>query len=128
VALDEIVVSLPLKGATGPYQNLHVGLAAAINPVKTTYEGAYTVGDILQRLEARIAARVVEVLSSEKNISLEQMPELRDQVARDAQAVVDEAMQRWKHGNEYEVKVLVTSLYWTDGSVGRVPASRRWWW
>src|SRR5437764_911036 len=103
VALDEIIVSLPLKGAAQPYQNLHVGLAATINPVKTTVYSSYTVTDILQRLEARIGARLVEVLSSTKQQSLDDMPVLRDQAAREAQAVVDDAMRRWQHGSEYEV-------------------------
>src|SRR5206468_7084109 len=126
VTLDEVVVSLPLKGAAQPYQNLHVGLAGTINPVKTTVYSSYTVTDILQRLEARIGARLVETLSGLKQRSLDDMPLLRAQAARDAQAVVDEAMQRWQHGSEYEVKILVVSLYWTDGSVGRAPSARRW--
>jgi hypothetical protein len=128
VALEEIIVSLPLKGATQPYQNLHVGLAATINPVKTTLYAPYTVTDILQRLEPRISARVVEVLSDKKMSSLDDMPALRVQMAQEAQAVVDEAMRHWQHGAEYEVKILVTSLYWTDPSVGRSPAVLRSWW
>ena len=84
-----------------------------------------TVTDILQRLEARIGARLVETLGGLKQQSLDDMPLLRAQAARDAQAVVDEAMQRWQHGSEYEVKILVVALYWTDGSVGRAPSARR---
>lgn len=128
VALDEVIVSLPLKGAAQPYQNLHVGLAAAINPVKTSPYSSYTVADILRRLEPRIGARLVEVLSGMKELSLDQTLALRAQVAREAQTVVDEAMERWQHGSEYDVKVLVVSLYWTDASVGRAPNIRRWWW
>src|SRR5258705_504368 len=80
VTLDEVVVSLPLKGAAQPYQNLHLGLAATINPLKTTAYSSYTVTDILQRLEARIGARLVEVLSGLKQQSLDEMPLLRAQV------------------------------------------------
>ena len=127
VTMDEVVVSLPLKGATQPYQNLHVGLAATVNPVKTTLYGPYTVSEILQRLDARIGARVVEVLGGMKEQTLDDMPALRDHVAREAQAVVNEAMQRWQHGSDYDVKILVVSLYWTDASVGRMPAARNWW-
>ena len=128
VALDEVIVSLPLKGAPRPYQNLHVGLAATVNPVKPTMYAPYTVSDILQRLDPRISARVVEVLSGMKGQSLDDMPALRVQVAREAQSVVDDAMQRWQHGSEYEVKILVVSLYWTDPSVGRAPTVLRSWW
>jgi hypothetical protein len=126
--MDEVVVSMPLKGAAQPYQNLHIGLAGTINPVKTTVYSSYTVTDILQRLEARISARLVGTLGGLKQQSLDDMPLLRAQVEHEAQAVVDEAMQRWQHGSEYEVKILVVSLYWTDGSVGRAPNTRRWWW
>jgi hypothetical protein len=126
--LDEVIVSLPLKGATQPYHNLHVGLAATVNPVKITRYEPFTVAEILQRLEPRIGARVVEVLSGVRELSLDAMPALRAQVAREAQAVVDDAMGRWQHGSEYEVKILVVSLYWTDASVGRAPTVRRLWW
>ena len=128
VALDEVVVSLPFIGASQPYQNLHVGLAATVNPVKATMYRPYTVTDILERLDARISARVVEVLSNLKAQSLDDMPALRAQVAQEAQAVVDEAMQRWQHGSDYEVKIRVVSLYWTDPSVGRAHTVLRSWW
>jgi hypothetical protein len=128
VALDEVVVSLPMKGATQPYQNLHVGLAATINPVKTTLHEPYTVSGIIQRLEARIGARVLEFLSGTKVQSLDDMASLRAQIAREAQNVVDEGMHRWQYGSDYDVKVLVVSLYWTDASVGRTPTIRHSWW
>jgi hypothetical protein len=127
LAFDEVVVSQRLKDSPQPYQNLHVGLTATINPLKTSVYEPYTVSDVLQRLQARIDARVVEALSGREQ-SLTDMPTLRARVEQEAQAVVDEAMQRWKHGAEYQVKVLVVSLYWTDASVGRAPAARRGWW
>ena len=100
VALDEVVVSLPMKATAQPYQNLHVGLAATINPVKTTLHDPYTVSGIIQRLDARIGARVVEFLTGVKGQSLDDMPLLRAQIARAAQAVVDEGMHRWQHGSD----------------------------
>ncbi len=127
VTLDEVIVSLRLKGTTQPYQNLHVGLAAAVNPAKTTLYNSYTVANIIERLEARINARLVEVLSGLREESLDDMPTLRLLVAREAQAVVDDAMQHWQHGSEYDVKILVVSLYWADASVGRAPPVRRGW-
>jgi hypothetical protein len=119
---------LQLNGSAKPYQNLHIGLAGTVNPVKTTAYSSYTITDILQRLEARIGARLVEVLGALKQQSLDDMPRLRAQAAREAQAVLDAAMQQWQHGSEYEVKILVVSLYWTDGSVGRASNPRRSWW
>jgi hypothetical protein len=124
VTFDEIVASLSLKNANGLYQNLHVTLAATVNPVKTTHD-PYMVAGILQRLDARISARVVEVLTGLNGQSLEETPRLGAQIATEAQSVVDQAMRQWQHGSEYEVKILVVSLYWTDTSVGRIPTPRR---
>jgi hypothetical protein len=126
VTLDEVVVSLPLKGFG--YQNLHVHLAVTVNPVKNTTYSASTVSEIVQRLESRINARVVEALYEKKQPALEDTPALRGEVAWAGQQVVDDAMRKWQHGSEYEVKVIVVSMYWTDASVGRSAANRRTWW
>jgi hypothetical protein len=127
VLLEEVIVSLPLRGTPEPYQNLHVGLAATVNPVRSTPYSAYKVAGIVQRLEARIGGRLVEILTGLEQQSVEDRTALRSLVAREAQAVVDEAMQQWQHGAEYDVKMVVVSLYWTDSSVGRAPSARRWW-
>src|SRR6516162_3158625 len=110
VTLDEVVVSLPLKGYSA-YQNLHVHLAATVNPVKSTTYSAYTVSEIIQRLESRINARVVAALYEQKQPALEDMSGLRAEVARIGQQVVDDAMRKWQHGSEYDVKVIVVSMY-----------------
>jgi len=130
--LDEVVVSLPVRGEAKPYQNLHIDLAATINPAKTTLQTSLDVSDILQRLQARIDSRLVEVfgdLAMTTQQSTTDMSGLRTRAVAEAQKVVDEAMKQWKYGADYEVKILVVSLYWTDGSVGRARREPRpiWW-
>src|SRR5262245_47440193 len=47
VMFDEVVVSLPLRGANSPYQNLHVAPAAVVNAKRTTYSSTHQAQDIL---------------------------------------------------------------------------------
>ena len=124
VSFEEVVVSLPLRGATGPYQNLHVAVTASINPVDPGGMGPFFAEGIVRRTEARVAARLVQALSALGGQSIDRTDELRGRVAAEAQGAVDEAMRPWKRASEYRVEVSVTRLYWTDPSVG-APAPRR---
>jgi hypothetical protein len=128
VTFEEIVVSLPFRGASASYQNLHVAPAAFVNARRTTYSRPYEAEGILRRLETRVAARLSEVLSSLGEQSLSDTPALRKTVLTEAQAVVDEALRQWEHGSEYRVEIVIASLYWTDASVGRPQQQRGGWW
>jgi hypothetical protein len=128
ITLDEVVVSMPLRGGNGPYQNLHISLGALVNPQKTTLYDPYTVEGIVRRLEGRIASRLVENLTGMGQQSIEDLATLRKSIGAEAQAVVESALQHWQHASEYRVEVVVESLYWTDASVGRTAQQRRSWW
>ncbi len=127
VIFDEVVVSLPFRGASAPYQNLHIAPAAVVNVRRTTYSSTYQAQDILRRLETRVAARLSEVLSGLGEQSLSDTTALRRRVLSEAQAVVDEALRQWEHGSDYRVEVVIASLYWTDASVGRMQQQKGWW-
>ncbi len=128
ITLDEVVVSLPLRGVASPYQNLHIGLAAIVNPQKVTLYDPNTVEQIVRRLEARISSRLLESLSGLGQQVIDDLPALRKRIASDAQNVVDSALQQWQHASEYRVEVVVVALYWTDSSVGRAAQQKRWLW
>jgi hypothetical protein len=125
VTFDEVVVSLPFRGANAPYQNLHVALAAIINVRRTTSAMPYQAEDIARRLEARISARLSDVLGGLGEQTVSDTVALRKQVLAEAQSVVDEALHQWEHGSEYRVEIVIASLYWTDASVGRVQQQQR---
>jgi len=127
VMFDEVVVSLPFRGANAPYQNLHVAPAAVVNVQRTTYSSTYQAQDILRRLETRVAARLSEVLSGLGEQSLSDTGALRLKILNEAQAVVDDALRQWEHGSEYRVEIVIGSLYWTDASVGRLQQQGGWW-
>jgi hypothetical protein len=128
VAFDEVVVSLKFAGAP-TYQNLHVATAAVVNPVRTTIANQYDVHGILQRVETRVAARLTEVLSGLGEQTLDNTRALRPRIQKEAQEIVDDAIRRWQFGNDFKVEVVITSLYWTDASVGKPAGNggRGWW-
>jgi hypothetical protein len=128
VMFDEVVVSLPLRGANVPYQNLHVAPSAVVNVRKKTYSSPYEAEQILRRLEGRVASRLSEVLAGLGEQSLSDAANLRRKVLAEAQAVVDEALRQWEHGADYRVEMVIASLYWTDSSVGRLQRQRGSWW
>jgi hypothetical protein len=128
VIFDEVVVSLPLRGANVPYQNLHVAPAAVVNVRKTTYSSPNQAEQILRRLESRVASRLSEVLASLGEQSLSDTAVLRRKILAEAQVVVDEALRQWEHGADYRVEIVIASLYWTDASVGRLQQQRGLWW
>jgi hypothetical protein len=127
-SLNEVVASVVVAGAAKPYQNLHIGLAAIINPRRTSWYDPSDVRSLLKRLEARVDARVVETLLAVGPIQVSGLASLRTRLEQEAQIVVDQALAGWKHADEYEVRVVVASLYLTNGSVGRPPPKDAWWW
>jgi hypothetical protein len=128
LALDEIVVGVAAPGAGAQLRNLHVGLAAIINAKEVTYADPYDVEWMVRRMEPRIAARVVELALGAGPVGPGELRTLRGGIATEAQAAFDAAFARWKHAAAFEVDLVVTSLYLTDGSVGReVRGARRWW-
>jgi hypothetical protein len=128
VGFDEIVVSLPYRGANTPYQNLHLSLTAFVNPIRKTPSSEWDVESILRRSQGRIEARLSQVLAAQGGAqSPDTDPKLRELACREAQPIVEEALKRWEHGGDWRVEVAVSSLYWTDASVGRSPQAKSWW-
>jgi hypothetical protein len=128
---DEVVVSVPLREVKAPYQNLHISVAVLVNPQRISYSKSYyDVEHILKRLEGRTSARLLEMFNGQGDLSLEGMDRLRLRIQTEAQTLVDQAFRQWEHGADYRAEVIVTSLYWTDPSVGRALQSQRggWWW
>jgi hypothetical protein len=72
--------------------------------------------------------RLVETLLASGQIKVSDLGLLRTRSEEEAQGVVNQAMAGWKHADEYEVKVVVASLYLTHGSVGRKSPMDGWWW
>lgn len=127
VSLDEIVVSLPLKGSNALYHNLHVNLAVLINPVRETSGSPYEIESLVRRLDARLNSRLVEVLGKAGEQSLDTTDALRTRIIAEASPILEKALQNWKYAPDYKIEIVVSALYWTDASVGRpAPRNRGW--
>ena len=125
--LDEIVVSVPMEGVPGGYQNLHVTLSAIINPKNVWGTKVYEVRDIVRRLQPRVASNIVSLISQKGTISLASLPSLRDELAKATEGIVKTTISQWTRADEYEIEILVTSLFLTDASVGKPEQTRFWW-
>ena len=119
LGFGEVVVSVPTAPEGASYHNLHVGLAAIINPTRQSSSSLYEVQGIVRRMEPRIAARVVGEILSAGALGPAQLGSLRGGLAAAAQAEFDSAFAKWRQATNFEVEVVVVSLYFTDGSVGR---------
>lgn len=125
---DELIVSLPVRGVSAPYQNLHVAVSVFLYQTQNRSSGAFEVEGVVRRCEPRVAARLVEVLTRLGEQSIEGSPQLRETVRTEAQAVIDEGMKNWKGGSAFRAEVAVTQLYWTTPTVGAPPPKRRFLW
>ena len=126
-AFDEVVVSLRMRETDAPYQNLHVVVTAFVNPVRQTPGSPDEARGIVQRAEPRIAAALSRSLGQQHDRSVADSEHLRELARTEAQAVADAAMKQWEYGADYHVEIAVTSLYWTDASVGPPPPRRGLW-
>jgi hypothetical protein len=127
VGFDEVVVSLPYRGASAPYQNLHVSVSAFVNPVRKTPSSEWDVEGILRRSEGRMQAQLSQLLAAQGEQSPATDLKLRELIRATVQPIVDAALKRWEHGDDWRAEVMVSSLYWTDASVGRAAQGRSWW-
>ena len=115
----EVVVSVPVEGAHQVYQNLHVQLVAIVNPTDPAVYDASTVRVMLNRLEPRTCAEVMKVLTDSPTISPHKLDQVRDAILTKIQPVIRETLREWPHAAQYDVEVVIVSIYWTDSTVGR---------
>jgi hypothetical protein len=125
VQLGETVLSIQ-QGER--YRNLHIELAAVVNPRNTTFD--YSFGEverIVQRLSPRIAGRLIEVITDMTGPGVGDLRVLQGKIRNEAQVIVDTNLKQWKHGSEYQVEVVIVALYFTDGTVGCTGQRNRLW-
>jgi hypothetical protein len=136
LGLDEIVVSLPLKEASAPYHNLHLQLGVIINPVvvetaapASSYKYDYSneAEALVRRLAPRINATVSRSLSELAPQSIRDPGPVRQKAVAQAESVLTPVLRNWTHAADYKIEIVVLNLYWTDPSVGRIPAVSSQW-
>jgi hypothetical protein len=125
VFFREVLAAVSVEGAARPNQNLHIAMAAIVNPVKSSDDTA-PAEQIIRRQEARIASEVLAVALASPTLNARELKTLRVTLASAGQAVIEKAMSQWKHGSLFEVRIVVTSLYFTDPSVAPSGPARAW--
>lgn len=128
ILFDEVVTTVRSSEWPNVPLNLHVGIGVIANPQKVTTGDPYEVQDIVRRMEPRIASAVAKFLSTRQQIAASEHSQLQEQIERVAHAAFIESFKRWSKASDYEVQTVVTAFYFTDLSVGRTPAPRRWGW
>lgn len=115
----EIVVSVPTGIHENHYQNLHVSFSALINPREATVKSSYKVSNIVQRFYVRLSSTIVEEILDYGRISVQDLAPLRDKLVNKAQSEFDQMFSKWSHSDEFDVEIVMTSIFLTDGNVGR---------
>lgn len=118
VNLRESVVAIRLSDAPAKWYNLHVTLGAIINPRSATFSTPAELTDIIWRSQSRMDARIVDIVSATGPVA--DLSALKRQLTEAAQRVFSDAFSRWDKAKDYEVEIVVTSLYLTDLSSGKL--------
>jgi hypothetical protein len=120
ISFSEVVASVPVEGAHQVYQNLHVELTALPRPLKEGSQDTQMIESAVRRLEPRISSAVLQLITEGTTLSPHRLGQLREAVATAAQGLADDERSRWSHGSDFEVKMVVVSMYFTDATVGRI--------
>ncbi len=126
VVLDEVVAGVPSEGSETGFLNIHVVLAGVINAKETSLPKGGDVRDIIWRLYPRISSAVVATLQ-QKSARTEDISILREEILKEANGVFAAEFAEWASSKDYDVHIVVMSLYFTNGGVGRVCTGRTWW-
>lgn len=125
VDLAEVVVSVRTDEGT---KNLHVWFSVLITPTRAVSEVQLAeVAGVMRRSEGRIAAQATEELVTRVTIPVGSLGDVRRDLVRVAQGILDQAISRWQLRDRFRFEAAVTSLYFTDGFVGRKRVAPRWW-
>ena len=121
VPLGETVVAVPPAGADAGYANLHVSLAAALNPRKSALGGQGDAVAILHRMFPRISSAMIARAQQEKAVSAASLPALRAGLLKEAEGVFRTAIAKWVYAPDYNIEFLATDFYLTNGSAAKIP-------
>lgn len=118
-AFREVIVSVPVEGAHQVYQNLHVQLVAIVSQLNASVYDASSIRAMLTRLEPQTCAAVAKLLSESPTISPHKLDQVHDSIITKIQPVIRQTLRDWPHASQYDVDVVIVSMYWTDSTVGR---------
>lgn len=126
-SFDSMTVSV--KDKNNKTINLNVVFSATVNP-KESFISSTSYSELrglISRLQTRIKSQIIQELLSFPTETITNRQLLHNKLTNKAQSIFDAEYNKWTKSSYFEVKIVITSLYFTDMSVGVTPTSRRWW-
>ncbi len=117
--LGEIIVTVPSGDKKSELRNLHLSLSALINPKEPSISSSYNVSSIVQRFNSRLSSIIVREILKYNKITANDLASLSDKVVKMAQNEFNKMFSEWTHSDKFDVEIVLTSIFFTDGSVGR---------
>lgn len=128
VPVTEVVVSVPVGEGGDAYRNLHVSFSALVNAKRISLSDRYEAERIVRRSSTRLSSVIVKEIAGHGVVRVRDLPALRETLAGTAQQAFDSVFAKWKRADSFSVEIVVTSIYMTDGSVGRSDGGARVMW
>jgi len=130
VAFDEIVTGVPFDDKGGAFANIHIALTAILNTSGNEQTNNLSTLDDVRRIvnssSPRISAALVKYMQNRSDFL--NTKQLVNELTKTAESTFNPIYSKWKHAEKYKVEFVITSLYFTDGSVGRTKTERTMWW
>ncbi len=126
ILLKEIIVAVPTGIIENQYSNLHLSFSALINPKEVTIGSTYDVRRIVHRFSARLSSIIVKDILAYEKITVQDLPSLRDKLIEKAQIEFNKMFSKWTYSKNFDVEIVLSSIFLTDGSVGSSYRPYRW--
>ncbi len=120
VHLEEIIVAVPTGLQENHYLNLHLSFSVLINPKEVTFKSSCDVRNIVNRFYARMSSTIVLEILNYGRVSIQDLPSLRDVLVNKAQSEFNQVFSKWSNSDTFDVEIVLTALFLTDGTVGRL--------
>ena len=125
--LATVIVAVPSDKQANGFRNLHIGFHALVNKQAESTASDGDVQMIVYRSATRLSAAILEGTLSSGPVEAKDLPALRKMLTEKAQKSFDSIFAKWTHSKAFKVEIVITSMYFTDGTVGANTSQRRWW-
>jgi hypothetical protein len=124
--VNSLVVSV--KDVNEITLNLHLSFNALVTPRESfIYSGTWSeLRGLIRRLETRIKSQLLLKTLSLSPKVISRPKELHSTLTKEAQTVFDAEFKKWKKASYFDVKIVLSSFYFTNLSVGEIVRQRCW--
>lgn len=128
LSLSEQVFTVRVIDGASELRNLHVNIEVFINPKNVSLSSEYEFTGIIRRLEPRVKAHLGDFVPVGKQVTIQSLVELKNEIAREARNTFAASYSKWKHSADFDLQVVVTDFYLSDLSLGSPATAKRTFW